>query len=36
VRGPLSPEELHARAVSPRFVEYLRRFSNIVTAGDGA
>jgi 2,4-dienoyl-CoA reductase-like NADH-dependent reductase (Old Yellow Enzyme family) len=36
VRGPLSPAELHARAVSPRFVEYLRRFSNIVTAGDGA
>ncbi len=30
IRGPLSPEELGARAVSPRFVEYLRRFKGIV------
>ncbi|MBK9000646.1 MAG: NADH:flavin oxidoreductase [Myxococcales bacterium] len=31
LRGPLSPAELAARDVSPRFVEYLRRFKNIVS-----
>lgn len=30
IRGPLSPAELAARDVSPRFVEYLRRFRNLV------
>lgn len=30
VRPPMSPEELAARAVSPAFVEYLRRWKNFV------
>lgn len=29
-RGPLSPDELQARAIGPRFVDYLRRFPGMV------
>lgn len=29
-RGPLTVDELHARAISDRFVSYLRRFPNLV------
>ncbi|MEZ4335075.1 MAG: NADH:flavin oxidoreductase [Sandaracinaceae bacterium] len=31
VRGPRTPAELHAVAVSPAFVEYLRRFDGMVS-----